>query len=144
MGYFQFTRVVIYDRRSFIRLTTGPAHSRVGWCKFAAAVAALSEMRPKPPPPPNDQILSLVSATQKEEKIYDIFLWRNYALQNIAAEAVSDMTQTKRPSGGQLLWLMAQLVEWLILTPDIRGSNPDISKLFLTIICIKYVMKRRK
>ena len=33
----------------------------------------------------------------------------------------------------------AQLVEWLLLTPEIRGSNPVIGKFYL-----QSVLKRRK
>ena len=40
----------------------------------------------------------------------------------------------------------AQLVEWLLLTPEVHCSNPVISKhLYLTFICLlSTVFKRRK
>ena len=35
---------------------------------------------------------------------------------------------------GDWVVVVAHLVEWLLLTPEVRGSNPVIGKLYITCI----------
>ena len=40
--------------------------------------------------------------------------------------------------------VVAQLVEWSILIPEIRGSTPVIGKILLNICLLSTVLKRQK
>ena len=40
--------------------------------------------------------------------------------------------------------IVAQLVERSLPIPEVRGSNPDVGKIYIECYCYLIVMKRRK